>query len=370
MKNILVASLLLASSFVGAASLNDYSILLPLPAESEVFLLLKPGDVGALGPLIPLEAFDRLPQLVPETQNRQTYLSTLRVVGIRLDPCFVEGSPVQACRRQVRLVWQPVLKMGSSMTTRDAAVHTFYEFDDLSWRALLQTWSSLSSGKPADRLQVHPVIQAETLRGFFWQKLKGLLLKNCGANNLVRITAMSIRGNERIWTFAGFDIHQKDIRPILIARVNTESQLVALDIGRPKDFFGAVKPQPREDLEFFSFLRDSALAKNTLTEPTMKTLIAKAFDYENPKVHSTATLDCVSCHMAENAHRWGQRNFPAWNWAADFKGRYPNPWWNPSTEKAPFQPSLFRAFGYFQREPVISQRAFNETIEVAKAFIQ
>lgn len=355
-----------------ASSLNDFSILLPLPGEADFQALLAPVNAGPQGALIPLRAFQLLPPLAPENENLDLYRNSLRVVAIRLDPCFVEGPSVQACRRQIRLVWQPVLKTATGISTRDAAVHTFYEFDEPTWQSLLQAWQSFSSGNPRDALQVHPVLKAETLRGAFWKKLRATVLTYCGEKNLVRITAMTIRGNERIWTFEGFDLVQGQIRPISISRVNSSSQLASQNIDIANEFVGGVKPLPDplplQDAGFFTLVQNSAAAKRRLNEGDLKKILEKAFDYENPKVHNTASLDCVSCHMAASVAHWGQHSFPTWNWSAGFPNRYPNPWFRADSANVPFRSNQFRAFGYFLKEPVVSQRVFNETIEVATAF--
>jgi hypothetical protein len=370
MKISILSLVMLAGSWLHAASLNDVSILLPLPAPSEFSTLLAGSSAGVRGPLLPPAFFKHVPALIVENDNGTTYANTLRMVALRLDPCFVEGGVGAPCRRQIRMVWQPVVPAGTMMSTRDAAVHSFYEFDEATWKSLLLALKPLSSGQSSDPLQIHPVMKAEGLRGPFWSQLKEVLLRYCGANNLVRITSMTVLGNEQIWGFEGFDVRDANIVPLTIPRTGQQSQVVAMNKKIPDEFRGGIKPLPSEDPLLFKLLVNSVSAKQTYSENDLQTVMATVFDYQNPRIHTTASLDCVSCHITDSAHRWGRQNFSQWDWRNGFKNRYPNPWYRAEGLITPFRSNQFRAFGYFTNTPVISQRTFNETIEVMAALTQ
>lgn len=367
----LVALLFMFSKFTYAASLNDYSILLPLPSIADFTKLLTPAHRGDRGTLIPLAAFDPLPQLVVPSDNRNLYNYNLRLIAVRLDPCFNENV-VQSCRRQIRMVWQPLIFTHDQVITLDASVHTFYDFDDVTWKAVVQDWKSLASGQMSDPLQIHPVLKSETLAGPFYARLQNILLKYCGEKNLTRITAMAVRGQEQVWVFEGFDLIWQGAlhvaKPILIPRVDSKSQLAVFNIRVENDFFGGLNPEPNQDTNFFKLIANSHKAKLNFLEFEMKTVMAIALDYENPKIHNTANLDCVSCHLAQSARRWGEQNFSTWNWELDFKDHYASPWFRPLPSGNSFKPNQFRAFGYFSNQPVISQRVINETIQVSNSF--
>lgn len=360
--------ILVFSSRSFSASLNDYSILLPLPPVSDFSKLIAPDNLGKMGVLIPLTTFDALPKLVIQTDNRSIYKSNLRLIAVRLDPCFNEAV-VKSCQRQIRMVWQPVIFNNDKTITLDAAVHTFYQFDELSWNLVLQDWKNLASGQVSDPLQIHPVIKNETLNGPFYSQLQTLLLKYCGEKNLVRITAMAVRGSEQVWVFEGFDmVTQGALRiakPISIPRVDSVSQLAVFNISMENNFFGGLNPVPRQDLNFFKLISNSKKAKQLLPEEDMKSIMSKVLDYENPAMHNTVSLDCVSCHLAQSARRWGEQNFSSWNWDVTFKDHYASPWFRPVKIAESFRSNQFRAFGYFTNQAVISQRVVNETIAVS-----
>ena len=90
---------------------------------------------------------------------------------------------------------------------------------------------------------------------------------------------------------------------------------------------------------------------------------------ENPREFTPENMDCVSCHVAQQARQWSVLNRPdlslkdLWN-----STKYSNPnhnMENKSTEILNTQ--SIRAFGYFDRATVISQRVINESAEVADA---
>ncbi len=73
-----------------------------------------------------------MPDLTHETS--EVIYEKLRVVGIRVDPCFPLMPPATGCQAQVRMVWQPIETDGNGQTRFiDAAVHTFYNLSDLEF---------------------------------------------------------------------------------------------------------------------------------------------------------------------------------------------------------------------------------------------
>ncbi|MDG0815981.1 hypothetical protein [Bdellovibrio svalbardensis] len=349
-----------------ALSLNDLTILIPLPRVNEMALMLSPQDQGAQGLLLSKKTYIELVQLVPEVPNSITYRDSLKVIGIRIDPCFTEGVGPQNCRRQIRLVWQPVFHAGQTVSTRDAAVHSFYEFDDATFAKVWKDWQSLSSGSSSDALQIHPQLQQEGLQGAYWKYLRALILKYCGEKNIVRMTAMNVMSGEQLWIFSGFDIKNGEPQAMMIPRSKGRTQGVISSSSASRSFTGGMFPPPPEDPEFAAFVQDSSTTKKRLTEAQIKALMGKVHEYENPDRHNPGTLDCASCHLANTAHQWGQLNFRQWDWANDFKNIAFQSNWNLSKlNEGPLQTNKLRAFGYFVNQPAISQRVINETASVA-----
>lgn len=371
MKNICFSfTLLLCISWVlpaQAVSPNDISILVPLPEVSKLPLLISPEEGGRQGPLIPVNTFKALPQLVPEYDNSLTYHDQLKVLGIRIDPCFVEGSGPLSCRRQIRLVWQPVVVSSDVVTTRDAAVHSFYEFDDKTFWAIWRAWRGLALGDPAEPLQVHPRLRAQGLAGNYWKELRSLLLEHCGEKNLVRITAMNVMSGEQLWVFMGFEVHKGQTIPIQIARIERPSQGVIIGSMGFQNYNGRVMPPPPQDPDVVQFIADSSSVKKYVSEDQIKIMVGKFFEYENPLKHNPGTLDCVSCHVAAGATQWAEINFAHWDWKNDFVTRYRGSGNLHNTTRGGLRTNRLRSFGYFHNQPAISQRTINETAVTLQA---
>lgn len=345
-----------------AFSLQDLSMLLPLPLVREKDELLAPYELTSDGRLLSEKTFQRMIDLVPEHNNEYIWKNQLRVVAIRLDPCFVESKGPLPCRRQVRLVWQPVLAMNGEVTTRDAAIHSFYEFTENEFLRLKQQWELLATVETGQPLQVHSVLKAQGYRGPFWKQLRKVILENCTQKNLIRMTTMNVMADEQLWIFSGFDIVNGEPVAMQIPRVGGPTQAITQTAFQFKSYAGGMTPSPEEDPEFSLLVEDSHWFKKKMTEKQVFETMGKVYDFENPEKHNTATLDCASCHLANMARQWGEHHYPQLDWQNAFKSReFQSPYNLKNTTRSEIRPNQFRVFGYFGSEPVISQRVINET---------
>lgn len=368
MRLIFIIFLYSISTSAKTLSLNDISVLLPLPTVAEIDFMIGAEAVGAQGALLAQNVYARFPQLIPESPNSDTYKNLLKVVAIRLDPCFTEGSFVSACRHQIRMVWQPVkIAANSQTTTRDAAVHTFYEFNDLQWDSLVKSWGSLASGKVTDALQVHPKIKSEGLKGMYWSKMRRLLLKYCGAKNMVRATIMNVQMNEQMWVFMGFDINANGLTRIKIPRINSVQQSIIMSPFDTSEFKGSIRPDAPQNKNLAELIQHSPSVSGVLNEDQIQRTIQQVIKFENPTLNNPGTLDCASCHIAHGVRQWGERNYKTWNWASDFSDITYQSNLNIKNNTA-FKTNQFRAFGYFEATPLISQRVTNESAAVLSSF--
>ncbi|MBX3034702.1 MAG: hypothetical protein KF865_12335, partial [Bdellovibrionaceae bacterium] len=215
-------------------NLNDVSILLPLPRGSaEDALLWSPVTEGGQGPLLPPSLYKILPRISSDLDAQTLYTKALKVVSIRLDPCFAEGPAARACQRQVRVVMQPLVLESGQWTTLDAALHVFYALSDREWMELVTKLRpadgrSLTMGLP---LQVHPAIAREGLQGPAWKNLSGALLPFLGARKIVRATAMSVNPLGTFWFFSGINASNGQWSRLKIPRVPEETQGFFTDPG-------------------------------------------------------------------------------------------------------------------------------------------
>src|SRR5688572_14360033 len=109
-----------------AWDLNDVSMLLPFPAADDMPRLLQTSSRGAMGELIPKAWLDTVPKPFVVNIEHAPSLAPLRVIAIRIDPCF-KATPSAPCRTMVRMSWQPFVDHAGTFSAIDGALHTFYD---------------------------------------------------------------------------------------------------------------------------------------------------------------------------------------------------------------------------------------------------
>ncbi|HYP69131.1 MAG TPA: hypothetical protein VEP67_12890 [Thiobacillaceae bacterium] len=227
-----LASLMACSAALPQWGMNDVTIIYPLPDHpAAASALIGPQEPGLGGPWLPQKLYARLPE-INQGEGKNTTYRNLRVVAIRLDPCFRNEG---ACLPQVRLVWQPIntANYGSStpvgqLEAKDASVHSFYTLESAAFQALMSDYERLKklSGRDlsAEPLRVHPVIAEQGLAGPFAQGLRSLLGKYVGAKALWRITAMKTFVGGDQWAFLGFNVSDGTTQDVLIPRIRGATQ--------------------------------------------------------------------------------------------------------------------------------------------------
>lgn len=374
MKFIVVLIILISTTTAYSETildLNDVSILLPLP-EPKDWNQLWNGEVsGGKGDLLPKSYLKQVPRLLSQFQNSEIY-PNIKVLGLRVDPCFQEGlSPVK-CKAQIRLIWQPLQIVENVTSTFDASLHSFYELSDQEMKSLLNELVELKNTKPKQTsflpLGVNPYIKQEGLNGSYASAVKSIMLKYIGKTNLSRITFMQLFMTEKAWIFGGFDIDQEILKPIQIARVNSTIQtfnnVVSLD--RPFWFLGGINPEPPTSEDNLKILiSDSRAINPQQDELAIKAAVQSAARFENPNLHNPGTLDCASCHVAQPAKIWAMRQYPWFELDLIYnKEAYTSE--RDLRNLSPMQPhtNIVRAFGYFMNRPFVAQRTINETAAV------
>lgn len=371
----LVLTLGIQTPVLASWNLNDVSYLLPLPEKLETNGLLGLHSPARGGGLLPsVQAMAKLPPLAIGMTREQSY-QALRVMAVRIDPCFPLPTP-QSCQRQIRLVWQP-LQMGprSAVRTVDASMHSFYVLNDAEFSALLRDltrWKTkyrvATDGLP---LQVHPAWAQEGDRSAALQDFQRIITKHAGVQNLIRVTMMVLRGTGDMWAFAGFSYQQDQLEFIGIPRINNRSQAF-VNFAVPADRFsmGQITPTPAGDDTFNNLMFDSdqMLPGNNKDDLLLKELTAIA-RIENPRIYNPENMDCVSCHVAQQGKQWSLLNRPDLQIADTWNAmKYKNARHNLNNESSvPLNTQDIRAFGYFGRNVSLSQRVINESAEVADA---
>lgn len=353
--------------------MNDLSILLPLPlSAADQAAEITPATAGRGGVMLPAALIDDNGAVVDP--------SGLVAVAVRLDPCFGQLGPITAtttCTNQLRIVFEQTDVVAGAVL--DAAVHAFYQLtrDELIAVAGDIIAAREDSGVEDDLgpLAVHPIVADEGLRGPFAQKLFATVTKYAGQANLTRFTTLVLQmgstgsGSQpnsvgASWELDGFDVAAGAATPLMIPTLMAGDTSESLEIEMPSL---QTTPLPMTASSDNMFLLANLAQATTATPAAQQAALDAALRIENPGDHSPNTIDCASCHMTTPARQLvvdqlglavaGNPNafvpdpsIPAANLAqttqaAESTGGTVN----------------IHAFSYVGTQPMINQRAINET---------
>ena len=344
-------------------TLNDVTYLYPLPEHAHrIFLRSIENHVSN-------EILNDLPRLSvrheKEVLNKMIY-----AVAIRIDPEF----------NQIRVVWQPITNgPQNKITTLDMALHSFYQLSTHEFRNLLQeiiSWKQKYSidTNSSSPLNIHPAFyqKSEKENSQVIIDLNELFFKYCRYDNTIKVTAMVLRGANDMWAFMGFDIDRLSQKrsPIVIPRTASSTAQRFVNQAVPALFFENAIISPLA----FNYQEDSlenfvqkAIQMPQLTEDEVLKYLNISNRFENPHLHNTNSLDCVSCHIAQPAREWIFRNIHQ-NLTSrqDMAFIYQNAHHNLTNLSAEIlNTSQIRGLGYFGRNIAISQRVIHESAEAA-----
>lgn len=367
---VLIFFILNSSAVFASWDLNDVSYLMPLPASINSDHMLHLESTGNRGLLLPSKFLSSIPPLTA-INTQDEIANALRVVAVRIDPCFPLPTP-QSCQRQIRLVWQP-LEVGPRHRVQviDASLHSFYLLSDADFNNLLKDlsiWKAKykvqTQGQP---LQIHPAWAEDGDNSPALSEFNLIVLKYAGLQNLIRVTAMVLRGAGDMWAFQGFTVNQGKLELLRIPRIDRFAQAF-INQTVPSDHFeqGQINPAPAGDDSFNNVITDSSKF-NSGFEDLLRKELRTMYRIENPKVFNPENMDCVSCHAAQPARQWiaGNRaDIGLDNIWQDFA--YKNARYNLNNQSPNLgNTQIIRAFGYFNSDVAISQRVINESAEVA-----
>lgn len=348
-------------------NVNDVSILYPLPRNGEQNLLLGPRDAGALGAILPYEVYALAPTLT-EGGSRQGIYDSLRVVGVRIDPCFARVDLAAAdCLHQVRLVLQPLVASGPDLKAVDVAIHVFYVLPPADFTAVAQGVLRLKlaaaldySGTP---LAVHPVLKAEGLQGAFAAGLRDLLLSHIGFQRLTRMTFLQKIQSENSWNFGLFDRQGDEFTASVISTLDDTIQnfmQAGSDVSHTRE--GVISPQTVRESPLDLLSSDTV---SNLPEDAVTRGLEDLLKIENPAFFSPNTLDCASCHVAGNTRRFVEALPGVLLPGNAFRFVAPPGQVAVLADETNASGNSLGAFRYFNRLVAVSQRTVNESTLIA-----
>ncbi len=332
--------------------LNDLTFLMPLVAQQT--------------PLVPAEELiDEavFASLVTEPGDVFTEFSQLRVVAVRFDVCdrHVPGECPLDADGSLRIVLQPmqIASEAPGFAFDDIAVHAFFPIPHADMPAVigrLRAMAELADIDLTTPLQPSPALTAAP-EGPYRDALAQLIRDYAAPDQLIRLTSFaqfSIRAALN-WMFRGVERASLDVP---LARIDipdlASQQQEVLLIGRTSY---EITPLAELPLGIGLVVDENAFAAAT-PERQRKAREALA-EIDNPMKHTPDTMQCAACHITTQlAHHRGPMT--------DVAGVYQSP-----LDPKPFgvpdaHDRTLRALGYVGFSPVVSQRAANETAQVAK----
>ncbi|MBL7554475.1 MAG: hypothetical protein JNM24_01540 [Bdellovibrionaceae bacterium] len=394
MKLILIYLVLFFTAFSQANeltwNLNDVSYLMKIPnkvTETTVHLL-SPYSKGSKGELLPHAIFQRLPTLNNAGNGMEiAYKQELKVVSIRIDPCPNSFDP-SLCQPEIRLIWQPleIDRDENRWFAQDAAVHTFYKLNHDQFATLKkELWQlkMINQSKAISThklpLQVHPALLNETTAQNFNKTLNTILLKNCGEENLVKVTFMSLLTPNVWWRFGGIVPGSAKWENLKIPRLiptfqdifNSAFEPVSMihNPGVEMDAIFNIHPDnyPEND-NIFEVINRGFRYNDDNDYPVFKNKLDAVERFRNPHFSNPNTLDCASCHYADATKFYSEKRFPT---LKDVNSYYA--FKNPNSSLFNLENNtiakeatrVVRAFGYFDNKPAINQRTINDSAESA-----
>ena len=385
------------SELARPVTMNDVSILFPLGTSSDYSTgHLRADSPGSRGVLFPSSVFQKIsiagsasgmgiggPSTAP--------YANMRVVALRLDPCFAEVHPsptASTCRNQLRLVFQELQASTAGVSAFDSGVHALYS---ITRRELLTLLNEIVRLREADGgqggkgpLAPHALMVAQGLTGTFGTALAKLILQYAGEQNLVRATAMTSENAGFQWSFFGFDVSGANhtVAPITIATLAATASSDATKETFFRGFQASVdpvgsfipKPTGPDD---FTVLADAqtALALSAADQAKLTAGLARV---ENPSIFTPETVDCARCHTASPLGQNVARDRLHLSEANDTDAFHPDGHWVTADEMKTTDfsfgsaanrdvPSVnVHAFSYASQLPSVSQRTVNETAAVVQ----
>jgi hypothetical protein len=199
------------NSYAQNWQINDVSYLFPLKSETDS--LLKISSSGTQGELLPQTVLKNIDRLVMSYDAPKDEATSLRVMGVRIDPCFKYVATSSKCSPQLRLVWQPTDKLQTKEAkTYDAALHAFYDLSEEEFKSLASLLKNLKDKNAKNGLTtaklplgIHPAFNHPKTTSYFIQDLKNIILRFAGEKKLTRITFMRLLTPMIWWEFGGLD---------------------------------------------------------------------------------------------------------------------------------------------------------------------
>ncbi|HEY1810754.1 MAG TPA: hypothetical protein VGG74_00270 [Kofleriaceae bacterium] len=339
-----------------ALGMNDLSILLPLPSDTNVPVLSQ------VDPLVQSQWFQSLViapgDLGPRSNTGFTY-DQFQVVAMRWDVC--DRSIVGQCPANVdgrlRLIVQPVQNINGTIQTIDVASHLFYPIPAAELPDVVDQLRDLAAlaDTPADApLEVSPVGS----NAAYLAQLKSLVLAYARPDNLVRVTVIGqLAGATPFeWNMRELDASGSIFTQTTIPQIGLIQQTAQLADG---DITYQTGPGDLVDEPAGLALGLQGANWDGAGSANERLAIDALAQVMNPTLHDAVDTQCLACHVATylSTYRSGELMMDPTT----------SPSWYRSQHNLDVgmlgndDPRQIRNFGYVGTTPIASQRVANDT---------
>ena len=289
----------------GLAQMNDLTIVMPLAKTQAQFDGYLPAKQLLPKAMYTAKFPDPTNNGAIGSDTAMTY-DNLRVVAVRLDPCFAQIGPITdpaSCDNQLRIVLQSLTYKNGSTQAIDGAVHVFYRLSREQLVAAIKDIVALrkANGQTTAMgpLAPHPLIVKQGEDGAFAQGLNALLLKYAAQGTLIRFTHFQSSNLQTVWGFAGFDINGTTTTAMVLPHLPNNATSVSFFQGFASPMNGGFTPESTAK-DAVTLLANATNAK-AATKAQQQAAYDAALRIENPAFHSPNTIDCASCHVGQAA---------------------------------------------------------------------
>ena len=289
----------------GMAQMNDLTIVMPLAKTQAQFDGYLPAKALLPKALYTAQFPDPTNNGAIGSDTTMTY-ANLRVVAVRLDPCFAQIGPITdpaSCDNQLRIVLQSLTYKNGSTQAIDGAVHVFYRLSREQLVAAIKDIVALRKANGQHTamgpLAPHPLIVKQGEDGAFAQGLNQIILKYASPANLIRFTHFQSSNLQTVWGFSGFDVNGSTATPMVIPNLPSHATTVSFFQGFASPMNGSFSAESSAK-DSVSLLVNADKAK-AATKAQQQATYDAALRIENPGFHSPNTIDCASCHVGQAA---------------------------------------------------------------------
>ncbi len=362
-------------------SANDLAFLMPLESDRNIprqVVAVADPDYGILSEGNFREIIATSRRQAVFVDNNIANSNNWLLVSFRYSPCIHFVGEEQACKEQIRFVFQPIERGNEGLSFRDYAMHVVYEYKGTSQPensdvlASFRALNLLSGGLNEDQpLQPHPVLKNPNFNSTYFEFIKNSIIAKYVKTQKPKVVTFMGLGvdqsgnlNRGLWHFFAGQVNSGGLWQLHNLPTGGTERVV--DLGFFNNGSLSTNLSQSREVQFNLF------EGNNVNNPTLHTNIF------NPISTNDHNTDCASCHVTDN--QIFRRNAVL---QTSQNSQFSNSFFDQIDRIGRISEVLVdnryrgghsvpdeivtRIFGYMNAEPVISQRMVNSNAFAVKS---